>query len=219
MSKWPGNIVAAVRGGRPAPPSPFGWTDRSGMPDDLQSAEDIALREGSPRETPQDIRRFDDEVARYRARQARINQELVALRERLRTAPAADTAALASWLGGAERGPRPEPTAPALEEKVATLEADHAGLEAAIGEVLARKAAFVAKHRKRLVRRADERVEEAHGRLLGLLDEVTAARQELADARSSAIWSALYPAAEAAHTERALARRRSATPGRGSHRR
>jgi hypothetical protein len=66
-----------------------------------------------------------------------------------------------------------------------------------VSVVLARKAAYVDKHRDRLVQDADRATAEAHTRLHALLDQVAQARDELLERRHDALWAALYPDANA----------------------
>ena len=173
------------------------------MPLDLASAETSALRSLSPRRNRwPEVAAFDERVTEFRQRQAEINAELADLRERLRTAPAADTEALAEWQLDGQKEPRPEPQVPALEEAIARLEADFAGAEAAVAQVLEQKERYVEKHRKRLVREADRRTEEKHAERNHLLERVAETRQELADLRAATVWASLYPAREAGQTVR-----------------
>jgi hypothetical protein len=55
------------------------------------------------------------------------------------------------------------------------------------------KAAYVEKHRKRLVREADKATREAHGCYMDALDALERAREELVESREQALWAELYP--------------------------
>lgn len=53
--------------------------------------------------------------------------------------------------------------------------------------------AFIAKHRKRLVREADKATVEAYKRYTSLVQELEEARTELVESRAAALWAALFP--------------------------
>ena len=91
------------------------------------------------------------------------------------------------------QGARPQSSRPALELAIAEAEAEVSGLEVAVGRELEVKAAFVERHRGRLVKDADKATKDAHERVLALVDELEAARGALVELRTTATWAALYP--------------------------
>ncbi len=194
--KWKKDYHDEKRGRTKAPFS--GLVDRDGLPTDLATAETSALRSLSPRRNRwPEILKFDERVAELQQRQTGIAEAMGELREKLRLAPAADTDALATWIASGERGPRPEATATGIEDQVTRAEADYSALTRATEAVLAEKATYVERHRVKLVQQADRSTEAAHRRVNELIDQLAAAREELADQRQSALWAALFPAAEA----------------------
>ena len=121
-----------------------------------------------------------------------MRAEIQSLSEQLMEATNADRRALADWtLNG---GDRPAPTVPNLEERIRELQADYDASAIAVEDLLAEKTAFVEKHRKRLLAEANKETEKEHADYLAALDNLIAARERLHDARSSALWAALYPA-------------------------
>jgi hypothetical protein len=86
---------------------------------------------------------------------------------------------------------------PAIRQEIAERQADYEALTVAIGRVLDNKAVYVDQHRGKLTRDADRRVEQAHRRYLGLIEELVAAREELSGLRRAAIWARLFPRQEA----------------------
>jgi hypothetical protein len=111
----------------------------------------------------------------------------------VREAKEADRGALTAWQLEDGKRPRPEPTAPALERDIAERRADRGAARLAAESVYEDKAAYVERHRKRLVRDADKATREAHGRVMDALDAYERAREELVESREAALWAALYP--------------------------
>jgi len=182
---------------------PFAASDRSGMPIDLATAETNALRRHSPRRNRwPELREIDDRVADLELRQGTAAQQLRALREQHANAPTVDADRLATWELDGRKGSRPQSSRPALETEIGEVELEVAGLEAAAGRELEAKAAFVEKHRARLVKDADRATAEAHERVIELVDELEAARTALVELRSSALWAAIYPDEPAARGPR-----------------
>lgn len=158
------------------------------------SVEESALRRFSPRRSrwPQ-LAAIDERVAELDRGAAEANTTLADLRERRRTAPEHDAAAMADWIARGEKGRRPEPTAPRLDEAIAEAERRLAGFEAAAAEALEQKVRYVQKHRKRLAREADAQVEATRQRYRQAVAEAEAARDELVETRRTAVWARLYP--------------------------
>lgn len=123
-----------------------------------------------------------------------------ALNNRRASAPAADVDRLAAWRLDGEKGPRPEPTLDTIVEDIERKHADLDGLTRAVAIVLEDKARYVEKHRPRLVQEADRHVQAAHGRLGELVDQLQAARSDLAELRAASVWAAVYPSEAAMRT-------------------
>lgn len=187
---------SAVTG--PPTKAPFVGADVTGMPRDLATAETNAIRRLSPRRNRwPELAELDARVAELEQRRGDTGTRLGQLREQLANAPREDADRLAEWEVGNRKGPRPEPTTIVLERQITEAEAEVAGLETAVSRVLAEKAAFVEKHRARLVRDADKATAEAHERVVQLLGELEQARDALVELRQSAVWAAVYPAESA----------------------
>ncbi len=182
---------------------PFSGLDREGFIDrgDLGRAERSSLLRFMPRRAPgiSDLDRLDEHIAELEQRHRAATQDVADLRLALANAPTAAAQALAQWELDARKGERPAPQAPALEAQLADAEATRDGLEAATDELLERKASFVEKHRGRLVADADAEVDAAHLHLVGLVDQLQAARAELVTRRSVALWARLFPDPVTAH--------------------
>lgn len=134
---------------------------------------------------------FDRRIAELERRRQQMLAEIHSLSEQAMEATNADRRVLADWtLNG---GNRPEPTVPNFEERIRELRADYDASAVAVENLLAEKTAYVEKHRKRLVAEANKQTETEHAAYLSLLDNLSAARERLHDARSSALWAALYP--------------------------
>lgn len=131
-------------------------------------------------------------------RQAEKATDLRDLRDREIAAPAADADRLATWQLDGEKGPRPEPELPAIREEIQRRQEEWEALTRATSRVLADKAAFVEKHRGRLVKEADSYADEAHARYLELVDKLAEARADLFGLRRAAVWARLYPAEQSA---------------------
>ena len=129
---------------------------------DVAASQSSVLKRFSPRRSRwPELHAFDERLAEIDARQARANDELAELRERLAQAKREDSQALADWIAAGEKGARPEPTVPKLERRIAEREADRDAANAASDRVLKEKAAFVERHRKRLVQEADRATQDA----------------------------------------------------------
>jgi hypothetical protein len=104
-----------------------------------------------------------------------------------------DAQRLSDWIGGGEKGTRPESVRPALEEKVAELQREGDALIRASTDVMAQKAEYVERHRARLAKDARRHVEKAAGHLGALIAELEDARDELASTREAELWALTYP--------------------------
>lgn len=172
---------------------PFDGSDRTGMPRDLAAAETSVFQRFSPRRRWTELKQFDERADALQARQSTITQERDALHRQRANAPAADADRLGAWHLNSEQGARPEPTVPVIVEDIERANADLDGLTRAVAVVLQEKTAHVQKHRDRLVQQADRAVQDAHGRLVGLVAQLEAARGDLAELRAAAVWAAVYP--------------------------
>ena len=114
-------------------------------------------------------------------------------KDKLRDADRADAAALTRWEIDGRQGEKPAPEKPALVEHVAGLERERDGLAGAIAEVLRDKAAFVERHRDRLVTVAERMVEQAKVRYLDAVAQVDAARADLVALRETSLWAQVFP--------------------------
>lgn len=178
---------------------PFAGADVEGFVDrgDLGRAERRAwLRLPSRRSWP-DLAELDEKIAGLEQRSASVSAQLLTVREQHKRAPGGHARDLARWELAGRAGDRPVSQAKCLEGEVADLEAAHDGLEVATDELLEAKASFVERHRGRLAKDADAAVDAAHARMVRLIDELQAARVQLAENRRAALWTRLYPAAAA----------------------
>ncbi len=172
----------------PAPPTPTSLPPR--LIDDSRHS---VLKRFSPvRNRWPEVAEFDRRVEELEQRQASLTDELQALSEQHRASVIADKQTLAEWVAS-ENGKRPEPTAPATEQRIEELEANQDALSHAVIGVLDQKAAFVEKHRRRLQRDAAKATEQAAARYEHLLSELEAARTEALEARRSQLWAQLFP--------------------------
>jgi hypothetical protein len=198
---------AAAKAAAATPPhrrEPFPGVDRAGMPADLLAAETNAFRRLSPRRNRwPELVKFDERVAELELRGREAGGRLSELRERIARAPQQDADRFAAWEVNGRKAPRPEPQAEALERAAGEAEAEVAGLETAVGLVLAEKATYVEKHRSRLVKSADAETAKAHERMLAAISELEQARDELIELRAAAVWARLYPGDLAGRTPNA----------------
>jgi hypothetical protein len=158
------------------------------------AAERTALARILPRRNRwADLLAFDQRIADVEQQQARLNQELGELFQQQRTAGPDHERALVSWHANGAKGPRPEPTAAAIAERIAQLQADHAALGVLLEQTASEKGAFVARHRKRLVADARRERDRARDRYLSLIGELVGARSELTAAAQTVVWTSLFP--------------------------
>ena len=140
-----------------------------------------------------DLLAFDQRLADIEQQQARLNQELTELFEQQRTAGPDHERELAAWHANGQKGPRPEPTATAIAERIASLQADHAALTVLLEETASEKGRYVQRHRKRLVADARRERDAAKDRYLALVSQLADARDELRATAQTLLWTALYP--------------------------
>jgi len=174
--------------------------DRTPRPDGLAVDENLrgyALKRLSPfRSRWPELLAFDERVHTLEARQARLNEELAGLRERLTEAQAADREAMARWAAG-DVPVRPLPTAAAVEQLIVELTDERDGLITAAERTLDAKVEYVEEHRKRLVREAGKARKAAVTHLQDGLQAAEKARLVAVDCIRAERWAAAYPNAEA----------------------
>ena len=160
----------------------------------LHRFERVAGLRLSPRRNRwRELAELDAKVGQLEARAGQLMLELAATRERLPSAEAEYQAALAVWHTSGQRGARPQSPVPALEAKLQALEEDTVALDEMVERALQEKADFVQRHRRRLVREADQATQDAVDHYLRLLEELERARDDLYEARASAVWAAMFP--------------------------
>jgi hypothetical protein len=171
--------------------------DREGMPEmngvgGLAELEEQTRRRFSPRKNRwAEVRSFDDRVAEYERRRVEIAARLEPLQHKLALADQVDADALAEWISG-EKGEKPQSVKPQLEQEIADLRREEAGLVRAASTELARKEEYVEAHRARLTTLAHQRVKRAHADLVERLDGLPSAREELALAREAELWASTF---------------------------
>jgi hypothetical protein len=75
---------------------------------------------------------LDQRVSELQARHGEAQERVRALIEQRANAPQADSAAIARWELADRKGAKPEPTAEALDRRIADAERDRDGLETAV---------------------------------------------------------------------------------------
>jgi hypothetical protein len=161
------------------------------------SMEAYARRRWSPRRGWRDVAEFDERVAELEQRQARVLAEMTGLHEQIPVAERADTEAMATWVTE-QRGSRPLPTVPALEQRVAELQQECDALTLAVQRVLDKKERYVEKHRGRLLKEARKAHEQTVAEFRRLVDEVERTRGHAADCVEALRWALEFPGEGAA---------------------
>lgn len=172
----------------PPPPDPIYRT--------LAQAEQGALRRFSPRRSWPDLAEHDQKIADADRDRETVHQRIQDLRLQLSHATVQDEQRLVDWLRE-ERGARPEPNAPALEQEIALAEAELVARAAIVAEFEADKERFVVKHRRRLFTDAEKATEATHARYLEVIDSLAGIREEIRNARQAAVYAQLYPSQSA----------------------
>lgn len=145
-----------------------------------------------------ELQGLDDRIGEFQRRHTEAQELVRGLMEQRASSPTADADALATWELAGRKGPKPEPTADTLDRQVADAERDRDGLERAIDVTLEQKASHVEKHRARLVKVATQQADDAHARMLALVDELEQTRASLIELRAAAVWASLFPNSSAA---------------------
>jgi hypothetical protein len=154
----------------------------------------LIFRRFSPRRSHwPEVAAYDARALELERRAQTLTEEIVAREEARREAVQADRQALTEWQLSDGKRRRPEPSAPAIEREIEEKKADRDAAIAARDRIYADKAAYVEKHRRRLVREADRATQEAHERYAEALAAAEQARTELIECRESALWASLFP--------------------------
>lgn len=170
-----------------------------GLPPDLHAAERSAWRRFLPggRLPWREVSAFEMEITKLEQRRSEIEQKRLELAERLRAAPQRDMEALAQWQRDGQRGPRPEPSGPSLENELYQLQQDEQALIRAVDSVTSERAVYVEGNRPKLVEDASRAEGKALERAQRALEELKEAREALVQSRRVRLWAELYPAQEA----------------------
>lgn len=188
---------------RPTRPGsiPFDGLDRDPFPprEQLANFERRGWLGVAPRRSAwPELEQIDSRIADLQTRHAETQERVRSLTEQRANAPLADANALAEWEMTGRKGAKPKPVTDTLNVQIADAERDRDGLERAVDLALEEKAAYVARHRERLVTVAGQQAAAAHTRMLELVNELEQARNTLVELRSAEVWAALFPDAAAA---------------------
>jgi len=151
------------------------------------------LRRISPRKSWPEVVEADEKVADLDRRRERIAADLQELRERQRTLEREDRERMAVWVDACD-GDRPLPEAPTLNDTIRDREEEIAALALAVDRQLAHKQRLVERSRGRLVADAAKHVEEGIARMLRLLDQLEATRDEVLEYDAARRWAETFPA-------------------------
>jgi hypothetical protein len=176
------------------------WRGTERLPLDVSRAaveladEERARRRISPRRNRWTaIAELDARATRFEQRQADLHAELAVASEQHVEARRTDKEQLARWVADPSVGERPLPTAPRIEERISELRDEHEALTSVISAVLVEKAAYVERHRSRLVKQAAKERVRAVERLQQAIAAVEEAREETADVVAAEHWAKTYP--------------------------
>ena len=141
--------------------------------------------------------------ARQTARRTRpeLAETLNAIRELEQTRVDADDRdkdTLAAWFAGAEKGTRPEPTAPRIAEQLDQLRADAEALETVVAQTAQERGSFIEKHSGGLAEHADRLAAERYRRYIELIDELAVVRDDIVGLTGAANFARTFPAPESA---------------------
>lgn len=173
---------------------PFAGADRDGMPVDLITAEESALRRLSPRRNRwQSVAAFDEQVAELEGQAQRLTSEMQAQHELLSQSKQKDRDRLADFVANGSQGATPESEVTSREERIDDLQRRLEGVNHQIVRVLGEKASHVERHRPRLVKDASKATAAAERRYAELIDEAERARQEAVELREAELWALTFP--------------------------
>jgi hypothetical protein len=140
------------------------------------------------------VAEFDQRVAQIDREAAELRRRLSDVHERIGGARSRDSHALARWQLDGQKGPRPEPSLPGLEAERDDLRRELDAYSVATTRLLDQKAAYIERHRPKLLADAECEVKEAAIRYRAAVDAAEQARAELADVRAVELYARLFPA-------------------------
>jgi hypothetical protein len=153
----------------------------------------------SPRRSPWP--QLDEHDQRLAGLDQKLAETQNAIRELEQTRVDADDRdkdTLAGWFAGAEKGARPEPTAPRIAEQLDQLRADAEALETVVAHAAEERGRFIEKHAEGLATHADRLAAERYGRYLELIDELAVVRDDIVGLTGAANFARTFPAPESA---------------------
>lgn len=161
----------------------------------LAGLEQSMLARISPRHRNRwpDLLEIDERWEDCDRRQEEIRASLNDLHTRRQRAETEHADALAAWMIAGQQGSRPMSEAKALDDAIADAAAEHDAVDRLRDTILEERIAFMNKHRKRLVRDADEETQRARERYVEAIAEVERVRAELIGLRETTVWASLYP--------------------------
>lgn len=173
---------------------PFAGADRAGMPTDLLTAEQSALRRLSPRRNRwRSVAEYDARVEELERQAQGLMDEMQALLDARAQTEQGDRDRLADWVERGSKGATPPSELIRLEEKIKDLQRRHEGVNHQVARVLREKSSHVARHRPRLVKDAQKATAVAERHYAELVDETEHARQEAVELREAELWARAYP--------------------------
>jgi hypothetical protein len=148
----------------------------------------------SPRRSPWP--QLDEHDKRLAALDHKLGETLNAIGELEQTRADADDRdkdTLAAWFAGAEKGARPEPTAPRIAEQLDQLRADAEALETVVAHAAEQRGHFIEKHSERLATHADRLAAERYRRYIQLIDELDTVRDDIVGLAGAARFARAFP--------------------------
>jgi hypothetical protein len=173
--------------------------DARGWQRELAAPNRSILGRLSPRRSPWPA--LDEQDKRLAALDQKLGETLNAIRELEQTLAAADARdkdELAGWFAGAQKGARPEPTAPRIAEQLDQLRADAEALETVVAQAAEDRGRFIEKHAEGLAEHADRLAAERYRRYLELIDELDVVRDAIVAFTGAASFARTFPAPESA---------------------
>ena len=166
---------------------------------ELAAPERSILGRLSPRRSPWP--QLDEHDKRLAGLDQKLAETLNAIRELEQTRVDADDRdkdTLAAWFAGAEKGARPEPTAPRIAEQLDQLRADAEALETVVAQTAQERGSFIEKHSGGLAEHADRLAAERYRRYIELIDELAVVRDDIVGLTGAANFARTFPAPESA---------------------
>ena len=136
---------------------------------------------------------IDERLDDLDRRQQELHDRLADLNQRRSEADADYAQRMATWMAAGQPDPKPLSEAAALDDAIVEATAEHAAIDRLREGVLVERIAFVEKHRKRLVRDAEQETERARDRYLEAIAEAERARADLIGLNETRVWASLYP--------------------------